>query len=113
MLYGFEVHIGYVVLGDKFINWYIANASYKSTSYLDVKKCEAWIKKADYPKNVLFFLRYGWQKKSTRKSNKKETQKTKKKLPSGQIESRLVENNEIHKKRRGLFQKIEMLWFRH
>jgi hypothetical protein len=47
MLYGFEVHAGYVVLGDKFINWYIANASYKSTSYSDVNKSEPWIKTAD------------------------------------------------------------------
>jgi hypothetical protein len=55
MLYGFEVHAGYVVLGDKFINspmprlasptptplpLKIANASYKSTSYSDVSKSE-------------------------------------------------------------------------
>jgi hypothetical protein len=35
-----------------------------------------------------------------------------KKVHSGQIESRLVENNEIYKKDEIFFPKIEMLWFR-
>ena len=51
----------------------------------------------------------GGKRKILENQIKKKHRKRKKKLPSGQIESRLVENNEIHKKRRGLFQKIEML----